>query len=313
EMAKISKNCYLLILNVSLEYEKTEVNSQFYFNNADQRAEMVSAERNKVNSRIDTIVALKQKVCSKDKTASFVVINQKGIDPLSLDRLNKNGIVALRRAKRRNMERLSLAFGGKAMNSTENLSEDCLGFAGSVTEKILGEERFTFVEGAKEPRSVTVLLRGNSKHILVQAKEALRDGLRAVKFAVDDRKVVPGAGSFELACAKHLETEIKNEKYGKSANGVKAFAEALMAIPKVLAQNSGLNMIESVRKLEEASNKTKSAVGLNLEDGEPMSPEDEGVWDNYRAKRQFLQLGAVMAENLMVVDEVIRAGKVDRS
>merc|ERR1712080_545996 len=108
---------------------------------------------------------------------TFVVINQKGVDPMSLDALAKEGIMALRRAKRRNMERLVLACGGSAMNSVEEMDESCLGSAGLVYEHVLGENKFTFVEQCANPLSVTILMKGPNKHTLTQVKDAVRDGL----------------------------------------------------------------------------------------------------------------------------------------
>merc|ERR1719412_2921932 len=208
-MPKRSENCHILTANVSLEYEKTEVNSGFFYKSAEEREKLVAAERAFTDEKAKKIVELKKKVCDgTDKT--FVVVNQKGIDPFSLDAFAKEGIMGLRRAKRRNMERLALACGGVAMNSVEELEPSCLGQAGVVYEHVLGENKFTFVEECKNPLSVTVLMKGPNKHTLNQIKDAVRDGLRAVKNAIDDDCVVPGAGAFEVAAhaalKKYLET-----------------------------------------------------------------------------------------------------------
>merc|ERR1719154_159490 len=167
-------------------------------------------------------------VCKEGE--NFVIFNQKGIDPLSLDMLAKEGIMALRRAKRRNMERLVLACGGIASNSFDDLCAEDLGWAGHVYEHVLGEDKYTFVEDLKAPKSVTVLLKGPFKHTLVQSKDALRDGLRAIKNARDDGKLIPGAGAFELECHRVLtspDTQVKD----RARYGVKAFAEALLTSP----------------------------------------------------------------------------------
>jgi T-complex protein 1 subunit zeta len=145
DMPKRVENAYILTLNVSLEYEKSEINSSFFYSSADQRDKLAESERRFVDAKLRKIVDLKKDVCGNDPKKSFVVINQKGIDPLSLDVLAKNGIFALRRAKRRNMERLQLVCGGIAQNSVEDLSPDILGWAGLVYEQQLGEEKYTFV------------------------------------------------------------------------------------------------------------------------------------------------------------------------
>lgn len=145
DMPKRVENAFILTLNVSLEYEKSEVNSGFYYSSADQREKLVESERRFVDDKLRKIVDLKKEVCGNDPKKGFVVINQKGIDPLSLDVLVKNGIYALRRAKRRNMERLQLVCGGAAQNSVDDLTPDVLGWAGLVYEHQLGEEKYTFI------------------------------------------------------------------------------------------------------------------------------------------------------------------------
>ena len=145
DMPKRVENAYILTLNVSLEYEKSEINSGFFYSNANQREKLVESERKFVDEKLRKIVELKKDVCGDDPKKSFVVINQKGIDPLSLDVLVKNGILALRRAKRRNMERLQLVCGGSAQNSVDDMTPDVLGWAGLVYEHQIGEEKYTFV------------------------------------------------------------------------------------------------------------------------------------------------------------------------
>ena len=159
DMPKRLENCCILTSNVSLEYEKTEVNSQFFFSNATDRDKMAKSERRFADERCKKIVDLKNKVCEgNDK--SFVVINEKGIDPICLEMLANAGIMALRRAKKRNMERIVLACGGSSVNSVEELSEADLGYADLVEEHVLGEDKYTFVSGVRNPRSCTILIRG---------------------------------------------------------------------------------------------------------------------------------------------------------
>ena len=153
DMPKRVENAFVLTLNVSLEYEKSEVNSGFFYSSAEQRDKLVESERRHVDAKVRKIVELKKDVCGDDPKKSFVVINQKGIDPLSLDILAKNGIFALRRAKRRNMERLQLVCGGSSQNSVDDLSADILGWAGLVYEQQLGEEKYTFVVSANQSSS----------------------------------------------------------------------------------------------------------------------------------------------------------------
>lgn len=313
DMPKRVENAFILTLNVSLEYEKTEVNSGFFYSSAEQREKLVESERRFVDAKVKKIVDLKNLVCdqavgTEEKQKNFVVLNQKGIDPLSLDILAKNGILALRRAKRRNMERLQLICGGVAQNSVDDLTPDILGWAGLVYEHTLGEEKFTFVEEVKNPRSVTLLIKGPNPHAIQQIQDALRDGLRAVKNAIEDGCLIPGAGAFEVACAGHLAGPIKKSAKGRVKMGVQAFADALLVIPKTLAQNGGFDVLDVVVALQDEQSEGKVA-GLDLQSGEPFDPTVEGIWDNYRVKRQMLHSCSVIATNLLSTDEILRAGR----
>jgi len=294
--------------NVTFEYEKTEVASGFFYKNAEQREKLVESERKWLDDRCRAVVRFKRSVCKEGE--SFVIINQKGIDPLSLDIFAKENILCLRRAKRRNMERLSLACGGSPIHSIEDIDKNQLGFAGKVSEITLGEDKFTFVEECKHPKSCTLLLQGPNEHIINQVKDAVRDGLRAVKNTIEDHAVIPGAGAFELAAAVYLREKVVKKTKGRAKLGVMSFAESLLVIPKILAENSGYDVQDSILQLSDEREASGLPVGLNCHTGKPMIPGDEGIWDNVRVKRQCLYLSTVLTNQLLLVDEVMRAGKL---
>ncbi|KAL8742408.1 MAG: hypothetical protein Q9190_005104 [Brigantiaea leucoxantha] len=307
DMPKRVENAFILTLNVSLEYEKSEVNSGFYYSSAQQREKLVESERRFVDEKLRKIVELKKEVCGNDPKKGFVVINQKGIDPLSLDILVKNGIFALRRAKRRNMERLQLVCGGTAQNSVDDLTPDVLGWAGLVYEHQLGEEKYTFIEDVKDPKSVTLLIKGPNAHTIQQIHDAVRDGLRSVYNMIIDQSVVPGAGAFQIACAAHLSSEeFRKQVKGKAKYGVTAFADALLVIPKTLAANSGHDVQDSLAALEDEQVQGNIA-GLNLKTGDPMDPIQEGVYDSFRVLRNCIASSSEIASSLLVCDELLKA------
>ncbi|KPM40905.1 T-complex protein 1 subunit zeta [Neonectria ditissima] len=313
DMPKRVENCYILTLNVSLEYEKSEINSSFFYSSAEQRDKLVESERRFVDAKLKKIVELKQELCGTDGTKNFVVINQKGIDPLSLDVLAKNGILALRRAKRRNMERLQLVCGGTAQNSVDDLSEESLGWAGLVYEQTLGEEKFTFVEEVKDPKSVTLMIKGPNSHTIAQVTDAVRDGLRSVYNMIVDKSVVPGAGAFQVACAAHLKSDAFSKTVkGKAKWGVEAFADALLIIPKTLAANAGLDVQDALAALQD-ENSEGNVVGLDLETGEPMDPELLGVYDSFRVLRNCVASSSSIASNLLLCDELLKARQMGRA
>jgi T-complex protein 1 subunit zeta len=328
DMPKRVENAFILSLNVSLEYEKSEINSGFYYSSAEQRDKLVESERRFVDEKLRKIVELKKEVCGNDPKKGFVIINQKGIDPLSLDVLVKNGIFALRRAKRRNMERLQLICGGTAQNSVDDLNPDVLGWAGTVYEQELGEEKYTFIEDVKEPKAVTLLIKGPNQHTITQITDAVRDGLRSVYNMIVDKSVVPGAGAFQVACAAHLNSEsFRKSVKGKAKWGVQAFADALLIIPKTLAANAGHDIQDS-RKSSIPSHMISltlfavaglqdeqaegNIVGLDLVTGEPMDPVLEGVYDSFRVLRNCIASSSGIASNLLLCDELLKARQMGR-
>jgi T-complex protein 1 subunit zeta len=307
DMPTYLENVHILTCNVSMEYEKTEISAGFFYSSAEEREKFVESERKFTDEKVKQVIDFKRRICKEGET--FAVINQKGIDPLALDMLAKEGIFACRRAKRRNMERLTLACGGTAVNSVEDLDASILGWAGKIHEETLGDDKFTFVEDARVGKSCTILIRGPNKHTIEQIKDATRDGLRAVKNALDDKALVPGAGSFEVAAYRMLMRR-KSSVTGRSKLGVEAFANAMLIIPKALAENSGFDVQESIIKIEEEQEREEgAAVGLNLNTGEAFLPGPEGIWDSYTVKKQILNLSTVLATQLLLVDEVMKAGK----
>lgn len=316
DMPQRVDNAYVLILNVSLEYEKTEVNSGFFYSSAEQRDKLASSERNFVDSKLKKIIDLKNEVCGLDEKKGFVIINQKGIDPMCLDVLAKQNILALRRAKRRNMERLQLVTEGEAQNSVDDLSPSVLGYSELVYQETIGEEKFTYVTGNKNPKSCTILIKGSTHYALNQTKDAVRDGMRAVANVIKDKTVVPGAGAYYLAASRHLKTCNMNKlgAKGKMKTGVEAFAEALLVIPKTLVKNSGFDALDVLALCEDELKDAEDAsqrrfVGVDLKLGDSCDPTIEGIWDSFRVIRNAINGSSGIASNLLLCDELLRAGR----
>lgn len=305
-------NAYVLILNVSLEYEKTEVNSGFFYSSAEQRDKLAASERKFVDEKLKKIIDLKNEVCGLDSDKGFVIINQKGIDPMSLDVLAKHNILALRRAKRRNMERLQLVTGGEAQNSVDDLSPKILGYSGLVYQETIGEEKFTYVTENRDPKSCTILIKGSTHHALMQTKDAVRDGLRAVANVIKDNAVVPGAGAFFISASQQLKKANLNKlgAKGKTKTGVQAFSEALLSIPKTLIKNSGYDALDVLALCQDELEEDPSrVVGVDLNIGDSCDPTIEGIWDSYRVIRNAVTGATGIASNLLLCDELLRAGR----
>ena len=314
-MPKRLENCYILNCNVSLEYENTEVHSKLIYSNAEQREKLLKSEHKATDDLCMKIIALKRELCDseegKKNNRHFVVINQKGIDPLSLDLLAKEGILGLRRAKRRNAERLILACGGNAVNSFDDLTKEDLGEADLIYEEQIDDEKYTYIEGVKNPHTCTILVRAPSGYEIAQIKDAIRDGLRAVKNVFDDDSIIPGAGAFEIACSEVLKEYSKSKEVeGKKSYGINAFAEALLVIPKAVCENAGVDPQESIVNVSRAYLESKKLMGIDLNDnGKPINPIDHGIFDNYCVKKSLLNISPVLTQQFLMVDEIIRAGK----
>ena len=314
-MPKRLENCYILNCNVSLEYENTEVHSKLIYSNAEQREKLLKSEHKATDDLCLKIIALKRELCDseegKKNNRHFVVINQKGIDPLSLDLLAREGILGLRRAKKRNAERLVLACGGNAVNSFDDLTVNDLGYADIIYEEQIDDEKYTYIEGVKNPQSCTILVRAASGYEIAQIKDAIRDGLRAVKNVFDDESIIPGAGAFEIACSDKLKEYSKTKEVeGKKYYGVNAFADALLIIPKAICENAGIDSQESIINANRAYIENKKLMGIDLNDnGKPINPVDHGIFDNYCVKKSMLNISPVLTQQFLMVDEIIRAGK----
>jgi T-complex protein 1 subunit zeta len=159
DMPNKLENCYIMTLNVTLEYEKTEVHSGFFWQSAEQREKLIASEHEFADEKCRKIIELKRKLCTGNGK-NLVVINQKGIDPPSLEMLAREGIIGIRRAKRRNMERIPLACGGKCLNSVDDMTEEDLGWAKLVHEVTLGDDKYTFIDEVVNPFSCTILIKG---------------------------------------------------------------------------------------------------------------------------------------------------------
>ncbi len=313
QMPKKLENCYILNCNVSLEFENTEVHSKFVYSSSEQREKLIASEHKYTDDLCMKIIELKRKLCDSEEgkkaNKHFVVINQKGIDPLSLDLLAKDGILALRRAKKRNMERIILACGGNGVNSFDDLTEADLGYCDRVWEESLGDDKYTFIDGVKNPFSCTILVKGPNGYSIAQVKDAVRDGLRAVKNVFDDDGVLPGAASFEIACSDMLKEYSKSVE-GKKVFGVNAFSEALLIIPKAICENAGVDPQEAIVNAAKAYRDNKKLMGIDLKnEGKPVNPIDLGIFDNFCVKRSFLNIGPVLVQQLLMVDEILRAGR----
>ena len=202
-MPTILNDTFILLCNISLEYEKTEFDSEFTFSSIDKQEKLSFREREYVDKKVKKIIQLKRSICKNTKK-NFLIINQKGIDMVSLDIFSKEGILAIRRAKRKNMERISLMCSAIPINSVDDIKADVLGYAGIVYEQIVGEEKYTFIENVSNPFSGTILIKGRNFFLKQQIKDAVKSSLATLKSFISDKCVLIGGGQIELASYNHL-------------------------------------------------------------------------------------------------------------
>ena len=246
---------------------------------------------------------LKEMVDKISDAGANVLFCQKGIDDLAQHYLSKAGILAVRRVKKSDIEKLSKATGANVVSNVEDLVAGDLGSAGSVEEKKVSGEDMIFVEECSEPKAVTLLIRGSTKHIADEIKRAMEDAIGVVAATVEDGKVVAGGGAPEVAIAKKLKDYAESIS-GREQLAVNAFAESLEVVPKTLAENAGIDSIDSLVDLRAAHEKSNT-MGLNVFNGEVTDMKEAGVIEPKRVKKQAIQSASEAAEMILRIDDVI--------
>ncbi|MFH0986704.1 MAG: TCP-1/cpn60 chaperonin family protein, partial [Candidatus Micrarchaeota archaeon] len=242
------------------------------------------------------------------KTGANVLVCQKGIDDLAQHFLAKKGIFAVRRVKKSDMEKLARATGANVVTSLKELTAKDLGNADLVEEKKVSGEAMTFVEGCKEPKAVTLLIRGGTEHVVSEAERAVTDGIGAVTCAIEMGRIVTGGGAIETEIAVRLRDYAKKIG-GREQLAIEAFAEALEVIPRTLAESAGMDPIDMLVKIRtEHVNGNKNA-GVNVFKGDIRDMLKENVIEPAKVKRQALASAAAAAEMILKIDDIIAAGR----
>ena len=254
---------------------------------------------------------LRDKVESVSKSGANVVVCQKGIDDIAQHFLAKKGIYAVRRAKESDMKALTRATGGKVVTNLDDLSPDDLGKAGIVEEVKVGDEQMTYVKDCKNPKSVTILIRGGTEHVVDEVKRAMEDAIGDVSAALTVGKIVAGAGAPEIELAKQL------RKYADSLSGreqlaVNAFADAVEVIPRTLAENAGIDPIDILTELKAAHDKNQKWAGIDVFTGKVVDSWKQGVIEPLKIKTQAISSASEVAVMILRIDDVIAgSGKSD--
>jgi T-complex protein 1 subunit zeta len=267
---------------------------------ADERERMTIAERKFVDMKLRTIVKFRSLF-----PGDFVLITGKGIDGPCLDMLSHANISALRRVSQKTLQRLAYACGCRVVNCVDDLCERVLGRAGKVTEEDHRDQKYVFIDEIDDPKAVSIVISGMTDEMASLTEAAVKDGLRALKHAVDDKKVLPGAGAVQVALHHRLWKDCRMVVSPKLTLGVEAFADALLAIPRALIQNAGLQDALIVpTMLSEAD--SGELAGVDLETGDVIDPTEFGIFDSYRVVRGIVQAAPIVASQLLLVDQIIQ-------
>ena len=297
-MPKRVEKAKIALLDCPLEIEKTEFDAKINIDSPEQMEGFLKQEEGMLREMVDKIVA----------AGANVVLCEKGLDDMVQHFLARKEILAIRRIKKSDMEKLAKATGGKIVTSLDAISSEDLGYANLVEERKIGDDKMTFVEGCKHPRAVTILIRGGTTRIVDEAERSLHDALCVVRDVVEEPKVVAGGGSPELEVSRVL------RKYAETLPGreqlaVKGFAEALEAVPMTLTENAGLDPIDILSELRAGHEKGEKWAGIEVQDGKVEDMAEAGVFEPLAVKKQIIRSATEASTMILKIDDVIAAGK----
>ncbi|WP_210409219.1 thermosome subunit alpha [Methanococcoides sp. NM1] len=293
-MPKKVESAKIALLNTAIELKETEVDAEISITSPDQLQSFLDQEESMLRNLVQSIT----------DSGANVVFCQKGIDDMAQHFLAKAGLFAVRRVKKSDMEKLVRSTGAKLVTNIEEMNADDLGQAELVEEKKIGGDNMTFITGCVNPKSVSILLRGGTEHVIDNIERALVDALRVVAVAIEDEQLVAGGGATEVEVALRL-NEYAATLSGREQLAVKAFAEALEIIPRTLAENAGLDPIDMLVELRSHHEKGTKTAGLNVYTGTVIDMWENGVVEPLRIKTQAINAAAESSVMILRIDDII--------
>ena len=298
-MPKLVEKAQIALVNVALEVKKTEVSAEIRIRDPSQIKAFLDKETNMLRDMVGKI----------KKVGTNVLICQKGIDDTAQHFLAKEGILAIQRAKESDMEKLSRATGGKIVTNLDDLTIEDLGIAEVAEERKVGDDKMVFIEGCKEPKSVSILIRAGLERMVDEAERAMHDALSVVADVYKKSKVVAGGGATEAELAKDLRAYAVKIG-GREQLAIEAFAKSLEAIPSTLAENAGLEKIDIMVELRAAHEKPKGyLMGVNVFTGKVTNMRGDGVIEPLSVKEQAIKSAVESASMILRIDDVIASTK----
>jgi len=298
-MPKRVENAKIALLDCPLEVEKTEFNAEIRIRDPTQMKAFLDKETSMLKDMVGKVKA----------SGARVLFCQKGIDDLAQHFLAKEGIIAVRRVKQSDMEKLARATGGRVITNLDDLKRGDLGKAGLVEERKVGEDKMVFVEGCKNPRSVALLIRAGLERMVDEAERAMNDALSVVADVIEHNKIVAGGGAIESEIARGLR-DYATKVGGREQLAIEAFADSLEIVPKTLAENAGLEPIDILVALRAAHEKPKGyLMGVDVFTGKIVDMYQKGVIEPLSVKEQAAKSATEVASMILRIDDVIAATK----
>ena len=288
----------IMLLNAAVEFKKTEVDAEITITSPDQLQAFLDEEERMIKAIVEKIIA----------TGANVLFCQKGIDDIAQHYLAKAGIMGIRRVKKSDMEKLARATGATIVSSIDAISDTELGDAGIVEERKISGEEMIFVEECKNPKAVSIIVRGGTEHVVAELDRALEDALRVVGVVLEDKKCVAGGGAPEVELSLRLREHAASVG-GRAQLAIESFASALEIIPRTLAENAGLDPIDMLVELRSAHETGKKTVGLNVYEGKAVDMREAGVVEPLRVKTQAIASAAEAAIMILRIDDIIASAK----
>jgi len=295
-------NAKIALIDCALEIKATETEAKIQITDPSQLQAFLATEEKMLRDMVDKVVA----------SGANVIICQKGIDDLAQHFLAKKGIYAVRRVKQSDITALAKATGAKTISNLDDLKAMDLGFAGLVEEKKIHKESFTFIEQCKNPKAVSIILRGGTEHVVAEVERAMTDAIGDLAAAITVGKCVAGGGAIEVELAKELR-DYSDKLSGREQLAVQAFADALEIIPRTLAENAGIDPIDALTELKSQHDKGMVYAGLNVNTGKAEDMWAKGVIEPLKIKTQAISSASEAAIMLLRIDDIISASKLGKS
>jgi len=298
-MPKRIEKAKIALIDASLEIEKTELDSKLNIESPDMIEAFLNEEEKMLNDMTNKILA----------SGANVVICQKGIDDMVQHFLSRKGAIAIRRAKKSDMEKLAKATGGKIVSSVDAITPSDLGHAALVEERKIADDKMTFIEGCKNPKAVTLLVRGATQRMTAEAERSIHDALCVIRDLIQEPKIVAGGGAPEMEMARILRKYAETMP-GREQLAIRVFADALESIPVTLAENAGLDPVDILTELRNRHEKGEKWAGIEVLSGKIQDMSKANIYEPLSVKKQIIKSANEAASMILKIDDVIASGKM---